>query len=99
MVENRRHPTRPGEETHALSYCQGVRMVHLHALAIHQRDGKGLEWPSMLECADRAVKSVSVHCIPLEIEMFPLCILPTPQRPGNSASVASALATVSLDFA
>jgi hypothetical protein len=64
MVEDRRHTAWPDEQGHAISHGQGVRMVDLKALTIHERDGKWPEWRPMLESADRAVKSISVHYIP-----------------------------------
>src|SRR5437667_9194138 len=85
MVEDRGHATRPDEQGHAVSHDQSLWMVHLQTLAIHQRDGKWPERRPMLESADRAVKSVSVHCVSPGVGTSSFWIVPRTHRTGNTA--------------
>ncbi|HYT93722.1 MAG TPA: hypothetical protein VEL76_33695 [Gemmataceae bacterium] len=61
MIEENRDTPRLDENGHSVSHHQGVRIVNLKAIPVHQRYRKWAERGTSLEGVQRLVKAVRLH--------------------------------------
>lgn len=61
VIEKNGHAPRADVNGHAVSDYQGIWMVHLEAVSVHQRHGKWSVWLSPLERFQNVIKVIRFH--------------------------------------